>query len=232
MEKLTLAVESDYLGSASAQVVVLLNAETDIGQRLSCLITELQRFCGNLFAVGLSGHNIDGWTSEWINHDNIGRSLLKILFVKPRARKVNAGAFTNYVNDKGELFVRQLELTLESAMVERREELNKRLAEAVESARTDAVSGMCKDIRRQAMTDCDVYGLLKLLMVDLRNAAKATTAAERQAILDKHVAYQVDRLSKLSYLEGVPREEIEAALKMTAPTTLPDWIGQLTLLNL
>lgn len=231
MEKLAIAVESDYLGSDSAQVNVLLNGETDVGQKLSRFITEIQRLDDTRFAVCLAGYAVNGWQSEWINHCTEGRSLLHVKFVKPRGRKVDAQAFLDFVNAHSVIFIRQLELTLEARVDADRQHRLELLNQAAEEARDEALQRFYKDIKRDAIAACGVADILRMLMEETSRAAKATTAAERQALLDQHIARQVDRLSKLSCLEGVPQEKIEAALKMSAPVELPEWIGQLTLLN-
>lgn len=232
MSKLALSVESDSLGTEQANAIVLLNGETDIGQKLSCLITEFQRLNGNLFAVYLTGHSVGGWQSSWINYCHEGRLLLRIKFVKPRARKFDPQMFLDYVNARGEVFVRQLELSLEARVEADRKNKLSLLAQAAEAARSEALNGFYRDIKRDAMAECGVADILRMLMDEVRKAARGTSMAERQAILNKHVAFQVDKLSKLGYLDGIPVEEIKAAVKVDVPSELPDWIGQINVMNL
>lgn len=231
MERIALSVESDYLGSEKARVMVYLNAETDTGQKLSCLITELQRLDKTSFAVGLSGHEVSGWQSEWINHTMEGRSLLRIKFVKPRARKLDAQLFIDYVNANGEMFVRQLNLTLEEKQRVLSEERDANLTRDAANRRADALSDYYKAVRRRAMKKVDVASLIQMMREEIAKAANAMTAAERQAILDVLVSEQVDSLLDNDYYKDVPKEQVIAAMKLEAPAAMPEWIGNVSLMN-
>lgn len=231
MERIALSVKPDYLGSEKAQVMVYLNAETDTGQKLSCLITELQRLDKTSFAVSLSGHEVAGWQSEWINHAMEGRSLLRVGFVKPRARKLDAQLFIDFVNAQGNVFVRQLNLTLEKKQRVLAEEKAANLARDATNRRADALSDYYKAVRRQAMKNVDVASLIQMMREEIAKAANAMTATERQSILDVLVSEQVDRLLGVDYYKDMPREQVIAAMKLEAPAAMPEWIGNISLMN-
>jgi len=231
MERIALSVESDYLGTNDAKVIVLINAETDTGQKLSCLVTELQRFDDNCFAAGLTGHEVEGWQSEWINFALAGKSLLSLKFIKPRARKVNGKAFIDYVNANGETFVRQLNLTLEEKQRVALALQATNLAEDAQRQKVTALSHYHKAVRRHAMEVVGASSIIELLREEISKAANAMTATERQALLDVFVAQQVDRLLGVDYYKDMPRDQVIAAMKLEAPAAMPDWIGNISLMN-
>lgn len=231
MERIALSVESNYLGSEKAQVMVYLNAETDTGQMLSCLITELQRLDNTSFSVSLGGHEVSGWQSEWINHAMEGRSLLRIKFVKPRARKLDGQLFIDFVNAQGDVFVRQLNLTLEEKQRVLFEEKAANLSRDATNRRADALSDYYKAIRRRAMKKVDIASLIQMMREEIAKAANSMSAAERQSILDVLVSEQVDSLLDNDYYKDMPREQVIAAMRLEAPAAMPEWIGNISLMN-
>lgn len=231
MEDIALYVESNYLGSERAEVMAYLNAEANTGQQLSCLISELQRFDGNMFAVSLSGHEVTGWKSEWINHSLGSFNLLRIKFVKPRARKVDGQAFIDYVNANSETFIKQLTLTLAE---KQRVALARQAANLDEDAQRQkavALTHYHKAVRRRAMEVVGASSIIELLREEIAKAANAMSAAERQTLLDIFVAHQVDKLLCVDYYKDMPKEQVVAAMKMEAPAAMPDWIGHISLMN-